>query len=103
MCCVFVCSAIARPWCEYAVKIKDLSLDQPVDIYATRASWLLIFNFLGYTQMLHLSGSAQCLPLFGSALVLAFFTIGRSDKPGDGVAKLGEGDNEPGKGDADEL
>ena len=47
----------------------------PLENFIARAPWMLSVKALPFKVLRDLSGNSQCLPLFGSIMVLALFSV----------------------------
>ena len=56
-------------------KTKGLPVDMPLENFIARAPWMLLVKALPFKVLRDLSGNSQCLPLFGSIMVLALFSV----------------------------
>ena len=66
-----------------------LPVGQPLREFLSRAPWLQAFEMCRAKDIINLAGNAQCLPLFGSMLILSLFVVERNDEHPSAAAASG--------------
>ena len=87
---VAVVAVVVRSPCLCVMnKNTGLPVGQPLREFLSRAPWLQAFEMCRAKDIINLAGNAQCLPLFGSMLILSLFVVERNDEHPSAAAASG--------------